>query len=253
MLFRSTATTFTIANTTTGASVGTASVVGPIYSTVGSGYNSIQTTTSYVQSYNQVLTATLDSVRVVGWDWPIIPTLSAPYYTPSAPVGDFTPWTIAWNSSPLPIELVDFKARPDGKRVRLDWTTASEVDNDYFTVERTTDLNEYSFIDKVSSYMHNSNILLNYTTYDNSPLYGLQYYRLKQTDFNGDFTYSEPQAVWFGSKAPFDITNIYSDVALSNDINVDFMYNSEMPVSVEITDVSGRVIYSESEIGRAHV
>jgi hypothetical protein len=96
--------------------------------------------------------------------------------------------------------------------------------------------------------MHNSNIMLNYTTYDEKPVYGLQYYRLKQTDFNGDFTYSEPQAVWFGSKAPFDITNIYSDVSVSNDINVDFMYNSDLPVNVEITDVSGRVIYSETGI-----
>jgi hypothetical protein len=96
--------------------------------------------------------------------------------------------------------------------------------------------------------MHNSNIMLNYTTYDEKPVYGLQYYRLKQTDFNGDFTYSEPQPVWFGSKAPFDITNVYSDVATSNDINVDFMYNSDLPVNVEITDVSGRVIYSESGV-----
>jgi len=245
-----TATTFTVAGVQTGASAGTSTATGAPYpgSPAATPYNQQQTTLSYTQSYSQVAATTSDSVRVTSWDWPTVPTLSTPYSTPSAPVGDFTPWTIAVNTTPLPIDLVDFKARPDGKRVRLDWTTASEVDNDYFTVERTTDLNEYSFIDKVNSYMHNSNIMLNYTTYDNSPVYGLQYYRLKQTDFNGDFTYSEPQAVWFGSKAPFDITNIYSDVATSNDINVDFMYNSDLPVNVEITDVSGRVIYSESGI-----
>ena len=243
-----TPTTFTIAGPTTGAPTGPAMVMGTPMGGAIPNYNVQQTSLSYAQSYTQIGASTIDSVRVTSWDWPIVPTLTVPYNTPSAPVGDFTPWTIAVNSAPLPIELVDFKARPDGKRVRLDWTTASEVDNDYFTVERTTDLNEYSFIDKVFSYMHNSNILLNYTTYDEKPVYGLQYYRLKQTDFNGDFTYSEPQAVWFGSKAPFDITNIYSDVSVSNDINVDFMYNSDMPVNVEITDVSGRVIYSESGV-----
>ena len=242
-----TATTFTVANTLVATSTtGGNAVMSPLSG--GPLYYQAQTSASYVQTYNQVAATTSDSVRVVSWDWPTVPAFTAPFATPSSPVGDFTPWTIATAANPLPIELVDFKARPDGKRVRLDWTTASEVDNDYFTVERTTDLNEYSFIDKVYSYMHNSNILLNYTTYDEKPVYGLQYYRLKQTDFNGDFSYSDPQAVWFGTKAPFDITNIYSDISVSNDINVDFMYNSDMPVNVEITDVSGRVIYSESGV-----
>ncbi len=248
-----TANTFTVAGTLVGASTGGTSTaaVGPWPGQGGSStpYNQQQTRLNYVQTYGQNTTTTkIDSVIVNGWDWPIVPATLGPYYTPSAAVGDFTPWTISVANSPLPIELVNFKARPDGKRVRLDWTTASEVDNDYFTVERTVDMNEYSFIDKVNSYMHNSNILLNYTTYDEQPVYGLQYYRLKQTDFNGAFSYSEPQPVWFGSKAPFDITNIYSDISVSNDINVDFMYNSEMPVNVEITDVSGRLIYSESGV-----
>ncbi|MFM7015291.1 MAG: GEVED domain-containing protein [Bacteroidota bacterium] len=247
VILSTTSTTFTISGPTTGVSAGTPYVMAAPIGAAPS-YNSQQTATSYAQAYTQVAASTFDSVRVVSWDWPIVPTLTSPYNTPTGPVGDYTPWTIAVNSTPLPIELLDFKARPDGKRVRLDWSTASEVDNDYFTVERTVDMNEYSFIEKVNSYMHNSNIMLNYTTYDEHPLYGLQYYRLKQTDFNGDYSYSEPQAVWFGSKAPFDITNIYSDMSLSSDINVDFMYNSEMPVSVEITDVSGRVIYSESGV-----
>jgi hypothetical protein len=245
---RPSSTTFTIAGPAIGAATGPGMVIGAPSGGTTTPYNLQQTTLSYVQSYNQIPLATNDSLRVTSWDWPTVPTLSAPYFTPSAPVGDLTPWTISVNATPLPIDLVNFKASPDGKRVRLDWTTASEVDNDYFTVERTTDLNEYSFIDKVFSYMHNSNILLNYTTYDEKPVYGLQYYRLKQTDFNGDFTYSDPQAVWFGSKAPFDITNIYSDMSVSSDINVDFMYNSDLPVNVEITDVSGRVIYSESGV-----
>jgi hypothetical protein len=239
--------TFTVSNTLVAASTlgGTATMTplgGP------TNYNQTQTSASYTQTYNQVAATTSDSVRVVGWDWPTVPAFTIPYATPAGPVGDFTPWTIATAANPLPIELVDFKARPDGKRVRLDWTTASEVDNDYFTVERTVDMIEYSFIDKVNSYMHTSNILLNYTAYDEKPVYGLQYYRLKQTDFNGDYSYSEPQPVWFGSKAPFDITNIYSDMSVSSDINVDFMYNSDLPVNVEITDVSGRVIYSESGV-----
>jgi hypothetical protein len=243
-----TANTFTIANAT---SVGASTVAGTVTAAPAAGYipyNTQQTPLNYAQSYTQVAAQALDSVRIQNWDWPIALAQGLPYNYPAAPVGDFTPWTITNNNTPLPIELVDFKAKADGKRVRLDWTTASEIDNDYFTVERSIDAKDYSFIDRVNSYMHNSNIMLNYTTYDEHPVYGLQYYRLKQTDFNGEYTYSEPRAVWFGSRAPFDITNVYGEASASNDINVDFMYNSNEPVTVIITDVAGKLLFKQDNV-----
>ncbi|MEN9332234.1 MAG: hypothetical protein RLZZ94_1324, partial [Bacteroidota bacterium] len=122
-----TTTTFTVAGVQTGASAGTSTATGAPYpgSPAATPYNTQQTSLNYTQTYT-LGTAAPDSVRITSWDWPTVPTLSTPYSTPSAPVGDFTPWTIAVNTTPLPIELVDFKARPDGKRVRLDWTTASQ-------------------------------------------------------------------------------------------------------------------------------
>ncbi len=166
----------------------------------------------------------------------------------SWPIGNTLPWAIALSLQPLPIELVDFKAEiKDNKYVRLFWTTASEVDNDYFTVERTTDNSEYDFIARVNSYLHNSNVLLNYEAFDYTPLQGLQYYRLKQTDFNGDFSYSDLVPVRFGLKDPFVITSVYSE-ANAGAVNIEFNYDSSEPLTVIITDAAGRVIATKASL-----
>lgn len=107
----------------------------------------------------------------------------------------FTIGTINVTQTPLPIELVDFTATPiNNEIVQLDWQTASEMNNDYFTVERSTDGNFWTPMSRVDG-AGNSTELLNYSINDENPLVGLSYYRLKQTDFNGDFIYSKIRAV----------------------------------------------------------
>lgn len=98
--------------------------------------------------------------------------------------------------TPLPIELVSFDADPEEHRVNLHWTTASEVNNDHFVVERAgPDLNFRPLLQRPGA--GNSNSVLHYREEDNSPLVGVSYYRLKQVDYNGDFKYSDPVAVYF--------------------------------------------------------
>ncbi|CAN5445318.1 hypothetical protein BH11BAC2_BH11BAC2_01320 [soil metagenome] len=163
----------------------------------------------------------------------------------SWPIGNTMPWAIALGQQPLPIELINFNAEiKDNKYVRLYWSTASEVDNDYFTVERTVNENEYDYIAKVNSYYHNSNTPLNYEAFDYAPVQGLQYYRLKQTDLNGDFTYSDLVPVRFGVKAPFEITNVFSEANVGA-VNVEFTYDSNSPLTVTITDAAGRIVASQ--------
>jgi hypothetical protein len=241
-----TTTTFTVSGVQTGVSSLTSTATG-LTSNGGTPYTTQQTTLNYVQSYNQFAASNLDSVRVVSWDWPVVPTGVAPYFVPSGPIGDFGPWTIAVNSIPLPIELLDFKAYPQGDIVKLEWATASEVDNDYFTVERSTNSSDFTYVDRIKSHTHNSNIILNYNTYDEQPLKGLQYYRLKQTDFNGEYTYSKLQPVWFGDKSVFEIINVFPEYTSQNNINVWFNSDSENPIQIEITDASGKVVYSQIE------
>jgi hypothetical protein len=97
--------------------------------------------------------------------------------------------------SALPIELVDFSALLKNDRtVELAWQTASEKDNDYFTIERSIDGENWAAIQEIDG-AGNSTTMLNYVTTDLVSEKGIFYYRLKQTDFDGAFTYSDIRAV----------------------------------------------------------
>jgi hypothetical protein len=90
----------------------------------------------------------------------------------------------------LPIELLDFKAKLTGDDVLLDWTTASEINNDYFTIQRSLDAINFESIAHVSG-AGNSNDVLSYNDIDSDVDYeGVIYYRLMQTDFDGQTSYS---------------------------------------------------------------
>lgn len=93
--------------------------------------------------------------------------------------------------SQLPIELLNFTAtlRNNERVVDLNWTTVSESENDYFTVERSQNGQNWEYVSTVDG-AGNSTSTLHYADIDESPYMGVSYYRLKQTDFNGDFSYS---------------------------------------------------------------
>lgn len=91
--------------------------------------------------------------------------------------------------NPLPIELVSFSAEPGTGYVKLDWTTATETNNDHFTIERTRDGVSYERVAEVAG-AGNSTSLRAYTAIDKDPYTGTSYYRLKQTDYDGKFEYS---------------------------------------------------------------
>jgi hypothetical protein len=95
-----------------------------------------------------------------------------------------------FSNNPLPIELVTFTARTADKKVTLNWTTANEINNDYFTIERADNGNNFLPI-KTMKGAGNSTTLMQYTTFDENPLNGTNFYRLKQTDYDGNFTYSK--------------------------------------------------------------
>ncbi|MEO8068533.1 MAG: hypothetical protein ABI599_12630 [Flavobacteriales bacterium] len=103
----------------------------------------------------------------------------------------YSPWTLASVNSgnPLPIELLSFNARPQDEVVVVDWSTATEIDNLWFDVERSADGSTFNSIDRLPGAI-SSQATLNYNTVDEAPLSGTGYYRLRQTDLDGASTTS---------------------------------------------------------------
>ncbi len=106
----------------------------------------------------------------------------------------FSPFTFGSLSgfiNPLPITLIDFKGQLNKQNeVELSWKTATEINNQYFTIERSADGINFEYFQKVAG-AGNSNDLKSYAIKDVAPYRGLNYYRLKQTDYNGKNEYSK--------------------------------------------------------------
>lgn len=128
-------------------------------------------------------------------------------------------------SAPLPIELKTFHAEAREQIVHLFWSTASETNNDYFTIERSKTGHEWETVVQVDG-AGTSTSTKNYSAIDDGPFAGLSYYRLKQTDFDGTFSYSkvvtvtlEPQGELevfpnpstgiFTVRAPFEFNQVH--------------------------------------------
>ncbi len=86
--------------------------------------------------------------------------------------------------APLPIILTSFTANPRANQVSLSWETATEINNDYFTIERSTDGQRFEAIGTVAG-AGNSTTTQKYAFFDKTPMRGTNYYRLAQTDYDG--------------------------------------------------------------------
>ncbi len=96
----------------------------------------------------------------------------------------------------LPVEWLSFdvKSASNGRENLCEWVTATEENNDYFTIQRSLDNEHWTDIGVVDG-GGNSLSKRNYVFYDRNPLYGLSYYRIAQTDFDGDVQYSETRTI----------------------------------------------------------
>ena len=94
----------------------------------------------------------------------------------------------------LPVKLVNFSAEANQSSVKIRWTTATETNNDFFTVERSTDEQNWVAIRKIKG-AGNSESLQSYEINDDAAVTGTGYYRIRQTDIDGKFSFSQIKTV----------------------------------------------------------
>jgi len=115
----------------------------------------------------------------------------------SSAVSSFSPFTfgsLGYPNNPLPVLLNFFDARLENDKVNLTWETASELNNDFFTIEKTSDLESFEEVVKRDG-QGTTHDVHRYSAVDYYPYFGRSYYRLRQTDFDGKFTFSNIQVI----------------------------------------------------------
>ncbi|MFT4666200.1 MAG: Zn-dependent metalloprotease [Polaribacter sp.] len=135
--------------------------------------------------------------------------------------------------APLPVELSSFSARKQEEMVQLAWTTASELNNAFYTIERRVDKDRFEVLGQVDSKDNNSVITQSYKFKDTHPNNGVNYYRLKQTDFDGTFSYSGILSVEFTAEVALLIS--------PNPVSDRFSITGDLRDGViTVVDVSGK-------------
>lgn len=161
------------------------------------------------------------------------------YYTFEATFTHFSKYVIGMSAARvLPVELVDFNAKKTAKSdILLTWQTASEINNDYFILERSADGERFSEITKVTGNGTTSNSI-NYQFLDKNPANGVNYYRLKQVDLDGQFSYSKIVTEKIGTQ----ITVSIRPNLVNNKMSVELTEPAKSEVFLEIYDLQGRLI-----------
>lgn len=159
----------------------------------------------------------------------------------------FSPFTFGSSSSganPLPIELGDFKVvKVDEQTANVHWVTLTEINTDYFEVQRSTDGIHFTAIGTVKA-EGNSNSIVNYNYVDkdlNSLQVNQVYYRLKGVDFDGTETFSRIEVLELTSGLKTGLITSLSPNPFQNIIKLNLNPRISGDIKVVVTDVLGSI------------
>ncbi|NVO03966.1 MAG: T9SS type A sorting domain-containing protein, partial [Bacteroidetes bacterium] len=155
----------------------------------------------------------------------------------------FSHFGIGSTNVPLPVELAEFSAKCAENVAHISWTTASETNNDYFTIERSKDGNNYEMVATLKG-AGNSNSPKHYTYSDKEVFEGISYYRIKQTDFDGKFKYYPSKSVNCTVEAVASV--VYYPNPFENELSFEVNNLITPKASIDIVDMLGNIVMTKN-------
>lgn len=141
-------------------------------------------------------------------------------------------------SGPLPVEWLSFNAHPEGGGIRLDWSTATELNNAGFELQYSSDKRDWAAIHFAEG-GGTRQAPAYYSYVDVDPYPGSNYYRLKQLDYDGQYTYSTIASAQAPDAAQW---KVWPNPARHGQVHIAWPAGSSLPVTLRLQDVSGRQI-----------
>jgi len=150
-------------------------------------------------------------------------------------------------NNPLPVIYAYFKGNKIDNAVQLNWATASEINSDYFSLERSIDGRNFSSIAKVNA--AGNSVKANFYSYVDKEALQLGantiYYRLNQIDLDGSNEYSPIVVVTVEELKPISVQSVLPN-PFKNDLEISFVSNTETHVVIEITNLKGEKMLSKT-------
>jgi hypothetical protein len=147
-------------------------------------------------------------------------------------------------TDPMPVTYLSFTARKEGSTSLLNWSTATETNSDKFIVERSSNGNDFKAQIGSVKAAGNSTTVQNYNLVDKSPLDGWNYYRLKQFDVDGTFSYSSIVSVYFGKDSKSAIA-VYPN-PVKDQTTISLYTERSTKVKMEVYDSKGALVSTQT-------
>lgn len=141
----------------------------------------------------------------------------------------------------LAVNFSAFNLKQDNGRVQITWATASEQNNSHFDIERSSNGTAFTKIATVKGNNNSSNIS-NYSVYDDKPLNGVSYYRIKQVDNDGKVTISGIKSITISGQKV--VVRTYPNPT-HGDINFILANNNGAAVTATLTNIAGKIVHQE--------
>ncbi len=171
---------------------------------------------------------------------------TVPYSDIQSGTGYYTLASVNAMTANLPVELTNFEAKCLNKKVTVSWSTATETNNKNFTVERGSNPSDMTSLAVING-SGTSLMAHQYSYIDQEPL-NVNYYRLKQTDLNGDFKYYNiVEAICKEGDKKTGVYNVYPNPTSGN-LNFEVVCEEGTGVTVTLYDALGRCVLEEKKI-----